>query len=35
MRNEVVMDELIPFYKPNKKSEEREDGLVYFLNQTP
>jgi hypothetical protein len=36
MRNEVVMDQLIPFHKPNKNSEEREDdGLAHSLNQTP
>jgi hypothetical protein len=29
------MDQLIPFYKPNKNNEEREDdGLAHFSNQT-
>jgi hypothetical protein len=32
MRNEMVMDQVIPFYKPNKKSKECEnDGLYHFL----
>jgi hypothetical protein len=36
MRNEMVMDQLILFYKPNKKSEEWEnDGLTHSSNQTP
>jgi hypothetical protein len=36
MRNEVVMNQLIPFHKPNKNSEEWEDdGLAHFSNQTP
>jgi hypothetical protein len=36
MRNEVVMDQLIPLHKPNKKSEEgKDDGLTYSSNQTP
>jgi hypothetical protein len=36
MRNEVVMDQLIPFHKPNKNSEEWEDdGLAHSSNQTP
>jgi hypothetical protein len=35
MRNEMMMDQLILFHKPNKKSEEWEDdALTYFLNQT-
>jgi hypothetical protein len=36
MMNEMVMDQLIPFHKPNKKSEKWEDnGLGYSSNQTP
>jgi hypothetical protein len=30
-----VMDQLIQFHKPNKKSEERKDGLAHSSNQTP
>jgi hypothetical protein len=30
------MDELIPFHKPNKNSEEwKDDGLTHSSNQTP
>jgi hypothetical protein len=36
LRNEMVMDQLILFHKPNKNSEKREDdGLVHSSNQTP
>jgi hypothetical protein len=35
MRDEVVMDQLIPFYKPNKKNKEWEDDvLAHYSNQT-
>jgi hypothetical protein len=35
MMNELVMDQFIPFHKPNKKSEELEDdGLAHYSNQT-
>jgi hypothetical protein len=31
-----MMDQLIPFHKPNKNNEEREDdGLANSSNQTP
>lgn len=34
--NNVVMDQLIAFHKPNKKNAEWEDnGLAYFSNQIP
>jgi hypothetical protein len=36
MRNEVVIDQIISFHKPNKKSKEWEyNGLNYFSDQTP
>jgi hypothetical protein len=36
MRNDVVMDQLISFHKPNKNSDESEDdGLAHCSNQTP
>jgi hypothetical protein len=36
MTNEVMMNQLIPFHKPNKKIEEREDDrLTYLSNQIP
>jgi hypothetical protein len=36
MRNEVVMNQLILFHKPNKNSEEWEDDeLAHSSNQTP
>jgi hypothetical protein len=32
----MMMDQLIPFHKPNKNSEEWEDdGLAHSSNQTP
>jgi hypothetical protein len=35
MRNEMMMDQLILFHKPNKNSEWENDGLVHSSNQTP
>jgi hypothetical protein len=35
MINVIVIDQLISFYKPNKKSEEwQDDELPYFSKQT-
>jgi hypothetical protein len=35
MRNKVVIDQLIPFHKPNKRVMSKNDVLAYFSNQTP
>jgi hypothetical protein len=36
MRNEMIIDQLIPCPRPNKKSEEwKDNGLASSLNQTP
>jgi hypothetical protein len=31
----MVMNQLILFHKPNKNSEEWENGLAHYSNQTP
>jgi hypothetical protein len=36
MRNDMVINQIISFYKPNKKNKKwKYDELAYFSNQTP